>query len=148
MKKIKEYFDDYFRTWEIVLSQDDLDSHDPEMITQLHKAGWTIWYRFGFQDGRWFMDFYASHRMTNDRHKRVWEDGNTEGLPVANDIQILTGNPEEDKRRTAENRRQNQEVAALLAQKGFVFTGKEPLAVRAKWQFRLEEKEDAAREEK
>lgn len=142
MKKIKDYFDDYFRTWDITLPQDELDSHDPDMVAQICKAGWAIWYRFGVQDGKWFMDFYASHRMTNDRHKRVWEDGNTEVLPVPPPFLLLTGKPETDKKREEEYHRENREVAALLAAKGFVFTGNESLAAQANWQFRLDEKED------
>lgn len=145
MKEIKDFFDDYFHAWGIVLPQDELDRHDPEMVAQICKAGWTIRYRFRTQGGKWFMDFYASHRMTNDRHQRVWEDGTTEGLPVPDDFLLLSGDPEEDEKRTEEHRRQNQEVATLLAEKGFVFTGNDSLAAYANWHSRLEKEEDAER---
>ena len=93
MKKIKKYFDGYFRSWGIVLPQPDLDSHDPTVISTTRKDGWTIEYKFGAQDGKWYMDFYASHRMTNDRHERVWEDGRVESLPAPLGFVLLPSMP-------------------------------------------------------
>ena len=93
MKKIKAYFDGYFHSWGIVLPQADLSSLVLDKDHELCKEGWTIRYKFGAQDGKGYMDFYASHRMTNDRHERVWEDGRVEGLPAPLDFVLLPSRP-------------------------------------------------------
>ena len=93
MKKIKTYFDDYFYSWDITLPQGDLSSPDLDKDYEIRKAGWIIRYKFGVQDGKVYMDFYASHRMTNDRHERVWEDGRVEGLPAPLGFVLLPSKP-------------------------------------------------------
>lgn len=93
MKKIKTYFDDYFHSLDITLPQGDLSSPDLDKDYEIRKEGWTIQYNFGEQDGKRYMEFYASHRMTNDRHKRVWEDGRVEGLPVPLDFVLVPSRP-------------------------------------------------------
>jgi hypothetical protein len=92
----------------------------------------------------WFMDFYANPRMTNDRHIRIWEDGHSDGLPSPAAFRVLTGNPEEDARREEEYQRRDRELAADLAKKGFIFTGREYLSAHVGWLSRLNREEDAA----
>lgn len=46
------------------------------------EAGWAIWYLFGEDERGEYLDYYASHRMTNDRHLRIREDGAEEYLPT------------------------------------------------------------------
>ena len=93
MKKIKAFFDDYFHSWDIVLPQTDLSSPDLDKDYEIRKEGWIIRYKFGVQDGKGYMDFYASHRMTNDRHERVWEDGRVEDLPAPLGFVLLPSRP-------------------------------------------------------
>ncbi|MEA3440641.1 MAG: hypothetical protein U9R58_10195 [Chloroflexota bacterium] len=70
--KIKEVFDHQFERWQITLPWDDLENRHAGSI---HDRGWTINYRFGEQDGKEFLEYFASHRKTNDILNRIWDDG-------------------------------------------------------------------------
>ena len=41
-----------------------------------------IWHLFGSDDRGGYLEYYASHRMTDDRHVRLREDGSVEHLPA------------------------------------------------------------------
>ena len=46
---------------------------------EIRKGGWRITYRVNPDDGGFpSLEFYASHRMTDDTHYRIWADGHTE----------------------------------------------------------------------
>ena len=46
-------------------------------------CGWHIVWTTRTLRGRAYLDFYAKHRMTNDRHHRIRQDGNIVELPTA-----------------------------------------------------------------
>lgn len=69
---IKQRFDEKFRPWQIELPADDLAARRRGSI-QSH--GWTIRYHFGSEQGRDYLEYFASHRMTNDTLNRIYEDG-------------------------------------------------------------------------
>jgi hypothetical protein len=115
---ICEYFREYFAHWGIVLPEADVMGRRPGEI--LHH-GWRIQYLFGQDDEGEYLDFYAEHRMTNDRHERVHESGKTEGLPAYCDMTFFPVDATESKKREImkETSRRDREVAALLESKGF-----------------------------
>ncbi len=84
-----------------------------------------IWFLFGRDDDGVFLDYYACHRMTNDRHVRIREDGSTELLPTIAEFRMCSEDPEEDARLEAEYFARNREVHEMLERKGFTFTGRE-----------------------
>ena len=55
--------------WKIELPPGAEDTGDRGTI---FKAGWTINYLFG-HDGEKYIEFYATHRMTNDRRHRIYD---------------------------------------------------------------------------
>lgn len=122
MNRIQEVFDDAFSRWGIRLPVADGMPHSRGQI--LH-AGWVIWYLFGRDDDGLYLDYYACHRMTNDRHERIREDGSTELLPAIAEFRRCSDDPEEDARLQAEYFARNREVHELLERKGFTFTGHE-----------------------
>ena len=83
-------------------------------------SGWDINYKLVKHEDKLFLDFYASHRMTNSRHHRILENGEVIwlenfwefGLPVYKD------DPEREKREREEIHRKNQEVKDILESKG------------------------------
>ena len=57
----------------------------PENIRERHRGqinaqGWPIWFLFGKDDDGEYLDYYAMHRMTNDRHIRLHADGREASL--------------------------------------------------------------------
>ena len=117
---LRQEFNRTFKTWEIELPDDAMESGVVWMIVQ---RGWTIWTLFGFEGARQFLDYYAMHRMTNDRHIRLYGDGLTAGLPAMEDMHtVLQGGPEKEAEAKAKFIERNQAVQRLLDDKGFVMT--------------------------
>lgn len=98
----------------------------PSLVWLIVQGGWTVWTRFdiGAEDGRERLDYYAMHRMTNDRHVRLYADGEAESLPaIAEGYAIPQGATEEERRLArAKHFAYNQAVDKLLEEKGFVMT--------------------------
>ena len=89
-------------------------------------GGWAIWYLFGSDEKGEYLDYYASHRMTNDRHVRIYANGQEEGLPTIQAFRVCSQDPEADKKLEAEYYAENQRIAKLLEEKGFGMAGDEP----------------------
>lgn len=68
MKEIESRFNDEFSPWDIRLPARDMKLQRRGRILD---AGWAIWYLFGTDEKGEYLDYYASHRMTNDRHVRI-----------------------------------------------------------------------------
>ena len=78
-EQLRQRFNRVFAHWRIELPGDAMS---PGVVWLIVQRGWTIWTRFdiGAEDGRERLDYYAMHRMTNDRHVRLYADGVEEGL--------------------------------------------------------------------
>lgn len=125
MSEIERIFNEEFRQFEISLPPDDVAQKQRGKIV---KRGWVIWYLFG-ADGRGeYLDYYAAHRMTNDRHIRIYADGTTEHLPAVCSMCFYPPNctPEEEQRILREHAAKNRQIAKDLDEKGFGLTGNEP----------------------
>jgi hypothetical protein len=116
--QIAAVFANYFEHWHITLPDDAVQM---QLAGKIQLSGWTIQYKFGLGDGGKFLDFYASHRMTNDRHLRIYASGETEGLPALSDMIIYPADasPEQQKKIEQKHARHNKSVMAILKQKGF-----------------------------
>ncbi len=127
MKNIEESFNDNFSHWGIRLPANAVEQRKGGKIVQ---AGWAIWYLFGRDDQGDYLDYYASHRMTNDRHVRLYASGICESLPAVQGLRFCSNDPEEDARWEAEYFAGNEEVARMLEAKGFGLRGDEPGGVQ------------------
>jgi hypothetical protein len=112
-----------FSHWGITLPPENVRERRRGKIVA---AGWTIWYLFGHDERGEYLDYYASHRMTNDRHLRIYESGQVESLPAINSMRLASSDPEEDARLEAEHREEQSKVARILEEKGFGIEGDEP----------------------
>jgi len=97
MKLIKNEFNKYFSNWNIKLPEEDLDKRCSGFIQD---SGWLIQYCFGREKELEYLDFYATHRMTDDRHHRIYDNGEMQDLPTLDD-------------------KNNSEVVQILIDKGF-----------------------------
>ena len=123
-EQLRHRFNRNFAHWGIELP---LESMPHGVVCLIVQRGWTIWIRLDIdeEDGREHLDYYAMHRMTNDRHLRIYTDGTVESLPAINAMYTL---PPEDATeaeiKEAEDAfyAHNQKVQELLDEKGFVMT--------------------------
>ncbi len=139
MTKIESKFNDGFAHWEIRLPPDAVGQRKRGKIA---RAGWAIWYLFGSDERGEYLDYYASHRMTDDRHVRIYADGHCEDLPTIREFRLFPDEPEEDARLEAEHYAENQRVARMLEQKGFGLQGDEPGGVQINRHLRLNKLDD------
>ena len=98
----------------------------PGVVRLIVQRGWTIWTRFdiGAEDGRERLDYYAMHRMTNDRHVRLYADGEEEDLPAMAEGYVIPQGATVTEREEVRDKyfAYNQAVEKLLEEKGFVMT--------------------------
>ena len=127
LSKIKQNFDEYFSAWDIFLPESDLLNFSPGKIV---KSGWAIWYLFGEDEKGPFLDYYSSHRMTNDYHCRLYADGTKEELPALADFYVTTNEASADQAAKARYLSRNDEICQMLIEKGFHITGDEPGGVQ------------------
>ena len=123
MNNIERAFARDFSHWGITLPPEQVRERRRGKIVA---AGWTIWYLFGSNERGEYLDYYASHRMTNDRHVRIYESGQVESLPTISTMRLISRDPEEDARLEAEHREVQRRVARMLEEKGFGMEGDEP----------------------
>ena len=90
---IETYFTDYFKHWNISLPPDSVRAREPAHIFE---QGWHIGYLWGSEDGEEYLEVLAQHRMTDDRHFRVFASGRVEDLPAP--ARVLQLRPERDRR--------------------------------------------------
>ena len=125
---IESAFNDNFTHWQIRLPAAAIADRQRGRIQQ---AGWLIWYLFGADKRGEYLDYYASHRLSDDRHVRLRADGRQEDLPAFQRRFFISPNRREAAQQEAEFYANNQLVAELLAAKGFDFTGDESVLARA-----------------
>jgi hypothetical protein len=77
LRMIKETFDKYWSVWGIIFPIKNLESRESGSIKT---AGWEISFHFGKKENMEYLDCYCSHRMTNERHYRYYEDGKVEEI--------------------------------------------------------------------
>lgn len=116
MKEIADTFAKHFSHWQITLPEKNLKKRCSGFI---HDAGWLIQYCFGEDENGEYLDYYATHRMTDDSHVRIYEDGEIEDLPTLEGLLLLSDDPEEANKIREDHDRHNREVVAILVNKGF-----------------------------
>ena len=130
-EQIRQRFNRAFAHWEIKLPDEAMSLGVVWIIVQ---RGWTIWTRFDVdaEGGREHLDYYAMHRMTNDRHERLYADGEEEGLPTIAPYYSYSGDATEAEKEAARDKHfaHNQEVEKLLEEKGFVMTDQAHVSAR------------------
>ena len=122
MRRIEEHFSQRFQVWRIELPREAVDNRQRGKIVE---AGWTIWYQFGSDEDGEYLDYYSSHRMTNDSHVRIHEDGRVESLDSLWEVRPTSKDPDENARLENEFWEHNERVSRILEEKGFGLQGDE-----------------------
>ena len=118
-EQLRRAFNDSFKTWKIELP---IDALEPGVVWLIMNHGWLVWTRFGDEEGREYLDVLAAHRMTNERHFRMYSDGETVGLPAQLESFGYPGDAPEKERAEAKAKyfAYNRQVSKTLEEKGFV----------------------------
>ncbi|BDZ72031.1 hypothetical protein GCM10025861_25480 [Methanobacterium petrolearium] len=116
MEQIAETFNNRFDHWNITLPEGDVEGR---CSGHVQRSGWLIQYCFGEDENGEYLDYYATHRMTDDEHVRIHADGEVKDLPALSSIHLVSEDPEENNRLEKEYYQENQRVARMLAEKGF-----------------------------
>lgn len=127
MQEIENQFNDAFSPWNIRLPPRHIEQRRRGKIIE---EGWAIWYLFGSDEKGEYLDYCASHRMTSDRHVRLYANGECVALPAITEFRTVSPDPEEDARLEAEYFGNNRRVARMLGAKGFGVEGDEPGGVQ------------------
>ncbi len=87
----------------------------------LKEAGWQVKFLAGEDDGGLYLDCYARHRMTNDRHFRIRPSGQLEDLPALRDMILYPAESKEEEQEeiARQHREWNENVWEMLSRKGF-----------------------------
>ena len=118
---IEERFADYFAHWDIQLPVGAVQLEDAGSV---HKAGWVIRYAFGRDDGGLYLEFYATHRMTNDRRVRIYASGETKSLEALQTMYSYKPDvPGAAERAKRENRKRNTRISKELEARGLYPSG-------------------------
>jgi hypothetical protein len=76
--RIAETFNRHFADFDIRIEADDVVFG---RRGEIRAQGWRITFRIDTDDaGAPSLEFYATHRMTSDRHMRIWGDGHEDEL--------------------------------------------------------------------
>ena len=116
MRRIEAAFAETFAEWDIALPAGNVARRERGT---LFRDGWTIQYCFGSDSRGEFLDYYASHRMTDDSHVRLYANGDAVTLPSIVSMYIVPPDPAAAKEAQSAYLARNREIAALMAAKGF-----------------------------
>jgi hypothetical protein len=117
MNKIKECFDARFGDFGIFLSEDDYINKKSGMI---RKNGWAIHYLFRNDGSRDYIEYYSSHRMTDDNHVRIYDDGTREYLEAIRSWCPYSQNAEKNKKLENEYFENNRRIYNDLKKIGLI----------------------------
>jgi hypothetical protein len=83
-ERIAETFNGYFANFDIRIEAGDVVVGSRQ---EIRKRRWWIAFRVLPDDAGFpSLEFYATHRMTNDRHSRIWADGHLEELDAIREM--------------------------------------------------------------
>jgi hypothetical protein len=106
LEAIKRIFDRRFSAWDITLPAEDLAALRRGSIRQ---NGWAINYQFGQAEGASYLEYFASHRMTNDSLNRIYADGREELVDYCQEF-FLADSEQAEQAYYQHNRRFYEEV--------------------------------------
>jgi len=111
--KIREAFAAYFKDFDISL---------PDVVPAsglIQQAGWNIRYIAGRDAARRYIELYAMHRLTNDRHLRIYDDGTVDTLPTVSQGAMFNPDiPGDRERAEREGKETDDRLITELKQRG------------------------------
>lgn len=118
-RRIRARFEQAFERWSLRLPPTAVAKREGG---HLYEAGWHIGFLWGEDEGGLFLEYLAQHRMTDDRHVRIYADGREEWLEAASGlIGLPAGCSAEERRRIeAEAAAKRRRIYRELREKGLL----------------------------
>jgi hypothetical protein len=124
---IADSFNDYFGNFNVRITPDDVavGVHGTvvEQLSDGHPPpSWYVQYRVDADnDGQPFLEFYATSRMTNDRHARISADGRGEHLEAVSEMYAYDPEAPAEVQAAAREEfdKRNREITEILRARGF-----------------------------
>lgn len=117
MSSIEELFAACFEPWGLTLPDGAIGRSEAGLVAG---SGWHVRYVFGADERGDYLDFLASHRMTDQRHVRLREGVEPEDLPALQEMYSHAGTEADRRRARQEYVDYNREIGALLRAKGLM----------------------------
>ena len=119
MENIEAIFAGHFQHWNIRLPSENIKARRPGRLSQ---TGWNIEYLFGDDGDSEYLDYYATHRMTSDRHVRIYSSGKTASLETPQEFRVFPADTDEATRNKITNdyHEHNRAIYQRLREKGFL----------------------------
>lgn len=118
MNKIQRVFAQEFEHWGIAIPDDALFQRRKGSIS---KGGWQINYIVDRDDKGLYLEYYACHRMTNDRHVKIYQDGTRQELDAPQEFYVFHDSIHGDKeKKEKEYYEHNRRVYEELKRKGLL----------------------------
>lgn len=126
-QRIAESFNEYFASFNVrIAASDVVIGHKDTIIERPSdrwpRPSWRVQYRVDADDdGQPCLEFYATSRMTNDRHARIAADGHGEHLEAIDEVFGFDPSDPDEVRAAARAKfdRRNGEIADRLRARGF-----------------------------
>jgi hypothetical protein len=124
---IERYFADCFGRWGISLPPRDVAARSSGHVFE---HGWHIAYVWDTESGEEYLEVLAQHRMTDDRHFRVFATGRVEELPAPSGTYAYASDATEAEKLAAaeRNSERNRRIYAALRERGLLPAEGENLA--------------------
>ena len=115
-ERIQDAFAERFQHFDLRLPDENV--HDRRKGSMPYGGSGRIYYIFGEEDGREYLEYYAYHRM-GESHGLIWEDGTRESLPeLCSMFGFDPKIPGDKERKEAEMQRRYRETLEDLIEKG------------------------------
>lgn len=108
------YFNECFKHWDIKLPSDAAVTRRGE----IGQKGWGIRWIVGRTKKGVYLEFYAGHRMTDDNHERIYEDGTVEHLETFPSFCVVSDDPIENDRIQKEYMAEKRRIWRRLSRRG------------------------------
>lgn len=118
---IESRFAAYFANWNLRLPRNAAALEEPGTVAD---DGWVVRYVFGSHRGEPYLEFYATHRMTDDRRVCIWGSGMTRSLETLRTMFAYRPEiPGDQERAARENRDLNVRITGELDELGLYPVG-------------------------
>lgn len=114
----QRFAEDYLRRG-VPVEADAVAGHD---AGHLFEKGWHLGFVWDEEGGEEYLEILAQHRMTNDRHYRVWASGPFESLEAPRESMTIPHGADaaELERHTREYHEENARIYARLRERGLL----------------------------
>ena len=104
--KVKQVFEQKYAAWNLIFPIEPLQVAAHSTI---NNQGWTINFRYVLEGAEYCLEYFASHRMTNDTLNQIYADGREEVIGYCQEF-YLADDPQAEQGYFEHNRKFYEDV--------------------------------------